>query len=384
MTQQHIPTGFCVAPFKAAAIDTNGNMIPCCEYIQDRDKAQQVQNIVQWWNKDIKNFRKELIEGKTDQKECTHCRSKEKLKSINLRKYLNSFFQSTINQIIDDYKNGISPNIEYIEIRVSNYCNLKCIMCGPYASSQIAAEYLRNKDAYHSINMVGAYEPTIRWWENEQIKDDFIATIKQASIINFGGGEPLIVPQVVEICNKLDPFKVKFLKFNTNLTILTKSFLDSISKFRSVQIDVSLEGINEHNNYIRYGSDWQSIHNNISILKQIPNVNLNISHTLQHTSLYSLPNLIEYAQQQGIKINLHEVYYGSYPSPGVLTINSAKTELVESFLKWLRDFNGVEKLTLMNWVNNYQFDSELNTKFVQYTNMLDKIRGCNFNKTFRK
>jgi radical SAM protein with 4Fe4S-binding SPASM domain len=377
-----IPLGFCIAPFRAATIDTNGNMLPCCEYMQDRDKAQQVQNIVQWWQNDIESFRKELIAGKIDQKECRHCRSQENFKSVNLRKYLNSFFESYIEQIIVDYKNGISPNIEFIEIRVSNHCNLKCIMCGPYASSRISAEYLRYKDAYHSIGMVGAYEPTVRWWEDDQIKDYLTSTIKQASIINFSGGEPLIVPQVVEICNQLDPSKVKSLKFNTNLTVVTKRFLNTISKFRYVEINVSLEGTHKHNNYIRYGSDWQVIKDNISILKQMPNVSLNINHILQHTSLYSLPNLIEYAQQQGIKINLHEVYHGSYPSPGVLTINSAKPELVKSFVKWFNDYTGVEKPIITNWLNKYQFDSELNEKFVQYTNMLDKIRGCDFNQTF--
>ena len=144
-----------------------------------------------------------------------------------------------------------------------------------------------------------------------------------------------------------------------------------------------LEGIGEHNDYIRWPSEWHIIQQNIQTLKsRVPNAQLTINHTLQHTSIYTIQNLIEYAEKNNIMLGMHEVYFGSYPSEGVLTKNSVPLEKMENFRIWLDSYNGKYKSKLNSWLSTYEFDSQLYTKFVSYVTMLDSIRGTNFGKTF--
>jgi radical SAM protein with 4Fe4S-binding SPASM domain len=370
-----LPEKFCVAPFKSAVIDRDGTMLPCCEYIPDSDKSKltKLKNIDRWWKIELEDIRKDMIDGKVNPG-CHHCLTKE----------LNPTYQSHRQYINSKYPNlDVNVELDVIEIRVSNYCNLKCIMCGSYASSSIAEEYRKYETEYNNIGMVGAWEPTVRWWDDQESLDNLKNILTTVSRINFAGGEPLLVPEVTDILNSLDPSKIKHISMNTNLTRLTISHLETFKRFNSIDIMVSLEGIKEHNDYIRYGSSWASVEQNIKTLKELSNIKLSITHVLQHTSIFSLPNLIEFSEQHDITLNLTEIYYGSYPSPGVLTVNSALPNHVNCFVAWLTEYDGIYKAQLVNWIKKYESDNDLHDKFCKYIAMLDGIRGNNFADTFQ-
>jgi radical SAM protein with 4Fe4S-binding SPASM domain len=369
-----LPEKFCVAPFKSAVVDRDGTMLPCCEYIPDSDKSKltKLKNIDRWWKIELEDIRKDMIDGKVNPG-CHHCLTKE----------LNPTYQSHRQYINSKYPNlDVNVELDVIEIRVSNYCNLKCIMCGSYASSSIAEEYRKYETEYNNIGMVGAWEPTVRWWDDQESLDNLKSILTTVSRINFAGGEPLLVPEVTDILNSLDPSKIKHISMNTNLTRLTISHLEAFKRFDSIDIMVSLEGIKEHNDYIRYGSSWASVEQNIKTLKELSNIKLSITHVLQHTSIFSLPNLIEFSEQHDITLNLTEIYYGSYPSPGVLTVNSALPNHVNWFVAWLTEYDGIYKAQLVNWIKKYEFDNDLHDKFSDYINMLDGIRSNSFTNTF--
>jgi sulfatase maturation enzyme AslB (radical SAM superfamily) len=203
------------------------------------------------------------------------------------------------------------------------------------------------------------------------------------SRINFAGGEPLLVPEVTDILNSLDLSKIKNISMNTNLTRLTVKHLEAFERFNSIDIMVSLEGIKEHNDYIRYGSSWVTVEQNIKTLKELSNIKLSITHVLQHTSIFSLPDLVEFSEQHDIPLNLTEIYHGSYPSPGVLTVNSALPKHVNLFVAWLSEYNGRYKAHLINWIKKYEFNNDLHYKFCDYITMLDGIRGNSFTDTFQ-
>jgi radical SAM protein with 4Fe4S-binding SPASM domain len=370
-----LPEKFCVAPFKSAVVDRDGTMLPCCEYMPDSDKSKltKLKNIDRWWKIELEDIRKDMINGKVNPG-CHHCLSKE----------LNPSYQSHRRHINSKYPNlDFSVELDTIEIRVSNYCNLKCIMCGPYASSSIADEYKKHEDKYNSIGMVGAWEPTVRWWDDQESLDNLKSILTTVSRINFAGGEPLLVPEVTDILNTLDPSKIKNISMNTNLTRLTISHLEAFKRFNSIDIMVSLEGIKEHNDYIRYGSSWASVEQNIKTLKELSNIKLSITHVLQHTSIFSLPNLLNFAKIHNISLRLSEIHYQSYPSPGVLTINSVKNEDIAKFKNWLDSYYGSHKTLLLHWVDSYSFNQDLHDKFCKYIAMLDGIRGNNFANTFQ-
>lgn len=366
---------FCAAPFKTAVVDRDGVMLPCCEYmpIASRESLTTIKDIKRWWAIELQDLRNDMIKERTNPG-CHHCIAKESNPSYQShRQHTNSYYPNLDHNI----------ELDAIEIRVSNYCNLRCIMCGPYASSSIADEYKKHETDYNNIGMVGAWEPTTRWWDDQASLDNLKSILSSVSRINFAGGEPLLVPEVVDILNSLDPYKIKNISMNTNLTRLTDKHLTAFKKFNFINIMVSLEGIKQHNDYIRYGSSWSQIEQNINTLKELSNVKLSITHVLQHTSIFSLPSLLEFSEQKNITLNLTEIYYGSYPSPGVLTVNSALPSHVNTFVTWLESYNGIYKTQLISWIKKYEFNADLHQKFINYINMLDHIRGNSFTDVFQ-
>jgi radical SAM protein with 4Fe4S-binding SPASM domain len=373
---------FCMAPFKNAVIDKDGSMLPCCEYMSP-SKSATITDINRWWIQDLNALRTSMIDGIPNEG-CRHCLSKENNPGYQSHRFAqNNQHARDIESTIANYTTGQVDNISTIEIRVSNYCNLSCIMCGGYASSSIAHEYRTHKDKYDAIGLTMFDLDTVAWWEKEENLKNLQQVLENVKTISFSGGEPLIVPQVIDILNFLDPIQIKSITFYTNLTKLSDRMLTAFKRFKKIKLGVSLEGVGNHNDYIRHGSKWSIIENNINIVKQYSNIEIMPTHVLQHTSLFSLPGLIDFCQSNRFSLGLHEIYYNSYPGPGVLTINSADPADVDKFKTWLNTYHGRYKNLLTNWVNSYKFDSTLNEKFHEYIDMLDGIRGKDFQTTFK-
>ena len=154
------PEKFCKAPFKTAVIDTDGTLLPCCEYMSYKSKltpyklnADDTWMFKQWWEKGLDPLRESMLEGKVDPG-CEHCINKEKNPNLNsLRKLTNAMFSEDYNEIKNDYSQNIKLYPKQVELRLGNYCNLKCIMCGPYASSSILAEYKQHKNEYNKFGI---------------------------------------------------------------------------------------------------------------------------------------------------------------------------------------------------------------------------------------
>ena len=382
------PEKFCKAPFKTAVIDTDGTLLPCCEFMSHKSKLApyKLNNnntwmFEQWWKKGLDPLRESMLKGKIDPG-CEHCISKEKNPNIrSLRKLTNLKVAEPYEQIRDNYKKDDKEREypKYIELRLGNYCNLKCIMCGPYASSSILAEYKQYKDKYNKFGVDSNYKID-HWWEQDHNKKIVSALISNAKEIYFGGGEPFMSPILIDVLKTID--SNIFITFNTNMTRFTNTIIDMLKKFKKINIESSIDGIEEHNDYLRNGSKWNIVSSNIKKLKNLDNINLEISYLLQHTSLYTMKNVVKFANEIGVEINFNEVYYGSVDGSGHLTINSALEQDVNNFKIWFNSSTFEQKNTVQLWLDSYKPNAELHNRFKDYVKMLDSIRGTNFIKTF--
>ena len=310
---------------------------------------------------------------------CGYCRSKEQNTGLtNSRKGTNKKYSKDIIPIVTEYQTAnIVPYPQSVEIRFGNYCNLKCIMCGPYASSSIYQEYLENRDLFNSKQLFWDADKTNRWWEKSNTLSQLIKVTDQAKSLMFTGGEPMLVPEVIDILNHSDANCE--INFVTNLTRLSPRMLSALEKFKRVNIIISLEGVGSHNDYIRYGSDWTEIDQYIKKLKTLNNVNLAINTVLQHTSVFSLPGLIEYAQSLEVPINYGQVYSGSIDGSNLLSIDSVPPGPIEQLWHYVKSN---PNLAVERWLQGYKFDPAKHERFREYINMLDQIRGVSFAKTF--
>ena len=380
------PEKFCKAPFKTAVIDTDGTLLPCCEYMSYKSKltpyklnADDTWMFKQWWKKGLDPLRESMLEGKVDPG-CEHCINKEKNPNLNsLRKFTNAMFSEDYDEIKNDYSQNIKLYPKQVELGLGNYCNLKCIMCGPYASSSILAEYKQHKNEYNKFGIDSNYKID-HWWEQDHNKKTVIDLISNAKEIRFGGGEPFMSPIIFDILKIID--SDIFITINTNMTRINDNVINMLKKFKKINIESSIDGVGEHNDYLRSGSKWNMVSSNIKKLNDLDNINLEISYLLQHTSLYTMKNVVNFANETGIEINFNEVYYGSVDGSGHLTINSALEQDVNNFKIWFNSSTFKQKNTIQLWLDSYKPNAKLHNRFKDYVKMLDSIRGTNFIKTF--
>ena len=132
-----------------------------------------------------------------------------------------------------------STDFEVCEVRFSNVCNFKCRICSPSSSSLIAAEEIKFGNTLRHPVVIEYMGSSLL----EQVKN-ISAGLKS---IKFSGGEPLMMPQVWEFLdyliktNKSQDIDVWYDTNGSNLTFKTKSIIELWSKFRSVNVSVSLD-----------------------------------------------------------------------------------------------------------------------------------------------
>jgi len=251
-------------------------------------------------------------------------------------------------------------------------------MCGPYASSKWSAEAKKHSEKFSEFN-IGYLKSDHDWINNKENKALLKDILKNCVSANFGGGEPFLNPFIDDFLKEIK--NNAELSFNTNGTTLKDSTLELLQNRPNLIVNISIDGIGQHNDYIRNGSRWDDIETNVKKLKD-KNINFLFYYILQHTSLFTFRPVYEYCQKNDIQLEIGEIYGGSVDGSGHLTLSSAYEKDVNKFKKWLHQLNTPKIKVVDNWLANYVFDNKLHNRFKQYFTMLDSVRGTNFVKTF--
>jgi sulfatase maturation enzyme AslB (radical SAM superfamily) len=248
------------------------------------------------------------------------------------------------------------PGTQFVDIRHTNHCNLKCRYYGPHFSSQWA------KELNHTVE--------IKTQNLTDYKDIIINDAVQW--IYFTGGEPLILSDHWEILNELiqkNLAKNIKLVYNTNLTTLKYKDTDIIDiwkKFSSVEVRCSIDAIGEPLEYIRSGSNWTKIKNNIhNLLSVIENTNIELRMTpvLSILNVWFIDKLFELTNDHNITTRL-TILYG----PDYLGLNVIPDQLKDQALA------KVEKIKKYISLQQYQVIVDL---------IINNINQCLFQHTLR-
>lgn len=274
---------FCIMPFIHTSTTTNGEFRLCCR----STKIWDIKNIAfrdLWNHKKYKIVRNNLISGVRDP-HCNACWSMEDKGITSLRQSQNYERTQEYAHLVATYKRTKeSPwNIPIVEFKLSNLCNLKCRMCWPKDSTP----WLQDWDAVKEIYEPGEQEyinniidsndlrkkPVLNLFEtHNKFVQDLYEIIDDIKEFEFAGGEPLMDPLHYNMLDRIkDPSDV-ILKYSTNLTDLEakkgRNVLDLWKKFKSVRLTISIDGYDELNAYIRHGSVWNDIKENIQQSKE--------------------------------------------------------------------------------------------------------------------
>lgn len=148
-------------------------------------------------------------------------------------------------------------------LSLGNECDLACVMCNPNSSYKLAADY----QALGWIQDVRR----LNWTDDQQVWDDFCQTLLSTDLVSLHiiGGEPTINKRFVQLIDLfVDNNRTDFsFSFTTNCMHKIDHLWDRLSRFKRVEIGMSIETVNFSNNYVRYGSNIDRLLNNIAHFK---------------------------------------------------------------------------------------------------------------------
>lgn len=263
----------CAAIDHGVTIFPNGKIGPCCQIRSDYLKPiSELSNPQRFAD----------LNTEYPPSACEKCISDE---GHNLTSYRTMFNQ----------KKKLGNGLQFVDIRNTNHCNLKCRYCGPHFSSSWAKEF---------------GNPLITHQRIEQYKNTLITDDLQW--MYFTGGEPLINPEHWELLQELiDSNRAGniSLMYNTNLTTIKYKDIEAInlwSKFKSVEIQCSIDAVGLPLEYIRSGCEWNKIESNLHTLINSVHkstINVSLSPVLSILNIWFIADLFDYANQNRITIN---------------------------------------------------------------------------------
>jgi len=323
---------------------------PCCIF-QGQESVFDVQK---------KFLNNERPEG------CSECWRKEDNNILSKRQHFNTRFSD----------HDIDSGIKTYDLRLGITCNLKCVMCGPHLSTK----WNEDKNIFEKhINKINDTPHVI-----EKLNFD------DALEIYFAGGEPFYMKEVYDCLLKLS--EREFNRKNTKIRINTNAIINEDNKvlkllnnFEKIEFTISVEGVEEINDYIRYPSRWKDFLKGVKLIYDLSDksktledmfsckrsVAFNI--TISCLNLNTIFDLFDWLS------NNEYLYVANFvEEPTLLHINSLKPNEIEKFYAKHKKYR--YPLTHLNDVaqyviDNYKYDKEMNKKMETYLLALDIKRN---------
>lgn len=179
---------------------------------------------------------------------------------------------------------GDDRSLKMLDIYLGNLCNIACIMCSSNNSTKWIEE---EKKLFGSA--FRAYQDDIDLTVDYEL-------VKDLERIKLAGGEPLIIPGVVQLMERLielDVAKNITLSIITNNTQDPRKFAKYFEQFKSVEFICSVEGVGDVNDYVRYGSNWNMVDTNIQRAKDL-GILCSINCVVSILNVYHLPDMAEW------------------------------------------------------------------------------------------
>ena len=377
---------FCIYPWIHLHAYPTGEAYPCCHaemaYPVGNTRFKTLEDIYR--DAPMRELRKDMLNERFNPA-CNRCYEQEESGFFSGRKSANKHHGHHVKRIDDD-----KFQMSYWDIRFSNLCNLSCRSCGHIFSSswyQDQAQLAGGdwKDRNRALNYAGRTETDM--WEQLVPHLDYVEQIY------FAGGEPLMMSEHYNILDELERrgrFDVRLI-YNTNFThvqLKDRTVFDYWKKFDSVAVGASLDALGPRAEYIRKGSNWNTVERNrMQMLEICPDVDFYISPTLSIMNALHLPKFHRewvkkgYIKPQDLNVNILQ-------DPAHLRIDIAPTKYkrviqadYEDHLDWLRPQDPLQRATVgfesaINFMTATD-NTQLIDTFWRKTHELDAIRKEN-------
>ena len=375
---------FCSLPFTHQYRNTNGEIALCCDNAFNVLEKTSQESMLDVFNSHRMNSLRNMMLNGERSSDCAVCYKMEDKGLYSPRQRANEWWYNREPSALDDqitkFQNDETLTPVSLDIRFSSKCALKCRTCNPHNSSTIAAEvntFRENKlNIPVSIDQEYFLEHTTRpapWTAQE------VPLSPNLKVLNIVGGEPLIEEENNNLLERVAELNADpEIRINTSFARKNNKLKEIIKNFNHVLFIVSLDGIGSLNDYIRHGSNFQEVLENIELNRE----NLCAFNTT--VSIYNvlyLADIIEYISEN-YPNTYHLINLTSNHSPTELhntppefrNIIIEKLEQIKS-----KKLNTIIELTELDNVINVLKQDNFNTdsfqKFIDFTRFIDQQRG---------
>lgn len=295
---------FCILPWIHFHSLPNKKVLPCCVADSSLPVSTTDSNsVLEMMNTDeYKQLRLNMLNG-VESKACTRCYNSELLGAWTLRQSQNTVRGVANLDAVAATNSDGSINefkLKYMDIRWSNICNFKCRSCGPEFSSLHAKEYIEKK---HSIEGLKKYFNMDDIVVSSNADSSYMEKLKpylnDVEEVYFAGGESLITPEHYQLLEHWIENKNTdiLLTYTTNFSVFKfkqKNVLNYWKKFKNVKIYASIDGDGKLAEYLRSGTKWDDIEENIKMIQEsVPHVKFNITPTISIWNVHRFPDFIK-------------------------------------------------------------------------------------------
>lgn len=380
---------FCILPWIHFYANPDGSVLPCC--IGDHRKPLgnvQQQSIEKIWNNSrYKKMRSNMLQGQRCE-ECTACYNAEDSGVNSFRNSSNKEYKEFFNLLDETHSDGFLNvmNIKYLDIRWSNICNFKCRSCSSTYSSSWATEDNKHGQNKKILMFAGGEN-------NDNLYQQILPFLNEVKEIYFAGGEPLLMDKHYDILNYListGNTDIK-LRYNTNLSSLTyknKSVIDLWKSFSNVHLNISLDSWDQRAEYIREGTEWNTIVKNIQTVRNsCTHLHIGIASVISAFNVYTLPEFIEYMIEHKLVDSNTTVSFYSIQHPSFYSFNILEENIKNKIINKLKSKSYPSSVStqidnVIKQLESSVTDKILQKSFKHYTDYYDSIRNKNFVSTF--
>ena len=230
----------------------------------------------------MQSHRDNLLNGTVPRPNCTQCSVPESQGMTSIRK-----------QLLTKPWASDQPSIKMLDVFFGNTCNLGCVMCGPEWSSYISNE------RYNA----GLIDYRIRYKENIDIALDTIDQLPDLVSVSFVGGEFFLVNDNIKILEKIKQRGLTA-TIMTNATVINQQLVDVLKDIDKVEIRISIDGVGDGFEFIRYPAVWNIWQNNVELLKtQLPHAEIYCAAVLQMLNCQQMHEMYEWANRARLRLD---------------------------------------------------------------------------------
>ena len=361
---------YCSLPWTNIDISPQGEITPCCKFksalYPNRPVNINTSSIDEYIESPtLKEVKRDFKEGIWP-KGCERCKIEES-NGIRSKRVQDHERWGTL---LSEDKGFVTASVAF-----GNTCNLSCITCDPTASSKWQQEWkvLLGRDV----------KP------NHFYKEGFVQNFKDKTPnlihLDIPGGEPLLsgVKQQKELLQMyINDHSAKdiSLHYTTNCTKFPDDeWLELWSHFNEVELQLSIDGVGDKFEYIRYPAVWDEVLSNIKKYIELRDkglIKLNVSTTVSAYNIAYIDELVDWCHAIGLGMPyLGRVHNPIHLRPTVWR-DDARRYILEKLEKSSHDLRPF--IMLMNSEDDSKHFDTFRYRLVRH----DGFRKLNFKQTF--